>query len=243
MKSYLLLPIASLFFFSCTTAYQSGQTPDDVYYSPARPVDEYVHMERRDDRQYRYNRYDEYDMRQERLTRMRLRNRMFETVDDEWYMWDMYHRTRNSFANYYSPLGYWYAWNVNYNPYFVNGCPTTAYYNPYGTGFLPGTVRNEINRPRTYNLAVFDREMNNLNPNLPKGYGTSSPRYRDNSESYRGTGNTAGDHLRNIFGGSGSEGYKTGSSNSGNSSSGSSSSGSSSSGDNGSRGRATRGGN
>ena len=33
----LLLAFTAAAFTSCTTAYKTGQTPDDVYYSPARP--------------------------------------------------------------------------------------------------------------------------------------------------------------------------------------------------------------
>lgn len=32
----------------CTTVYRTGQTPDDVYYSPARPEDEYLVMQRQE---------------------------------------------------------------------------------------------------------------------------------------------------------------------------------------------------
>ena len=54
MKSSLPLLAIALVFGSCTTAYKSGQTPDDVYYSPTRPQDEYVRTERRDDRRRVY---------------------------------------------------------------------------------------------------------------------------------------------------------------------------------------------
>ena len=52
MKSKSTFSILSLalVFASCTTAYKSGQTPDDVYYSPARPQEEYVRTEKKDDR-------------------------------------------------------------------------------------------------------------------------------------------------------------------------------------------------
>ena len=53
MKSILPLLSLLIVFASCTTAYKSGQTPDDVYFSPARPQEEYVRVEKEDDRQYR----------------------------------------------------------------------------------------------------------------------------------------------------------------------------------------------
>ena len=48
MKSQILLlalTVAAL--SSCTTAYKTGQTPDDVYFSPARPQDEYVQIRKK----------------------------------------------------------------------------------------------------------------------------------------------------------------------------------------------------
>ncbi|HEX2534500.1 MAG TPA: hypothetical protein VHK69_12230, partial [Chitinophagaceae bacterium] len=87
MKSFL--PLLSLAFLaSCTSAYKTGQTPDDVYYSPTRPQDAYVHTETRQDRQERKyesdrrdDRYDE-DYYYDRYLRMKIRNRSrWSTID------------------------------------------------------------------------------------------------------------------------------------------------------------------
>ena len=51
--SILLLALTAAAFSSCTTAYKTGQTPDDVYFSPTRPQEEYVRVEKQDDRYYR----------------------------------------------------------------------------------------------------------------------------------------------------------------------------------------------
>ena len=50
----LVLFIAGLAAFaSCSTAYKMGQTPDDVYYSPAKPQSEYASNDRdREDDSY-----------------------------------------------------------------------------------------------------------------------------------------------------------------------------------------------
>ena len=47
--SILLLALIVVALSSCTTAYKTGQTPDDVYYSPVRPQDENVRIEIEDD--------------------------------------------------------------------------------------------------------------------------------------------------------------------------------------------------
>jgi len=52
MKSFLPLLSLTLVFASCTTAYKSGQTPDDVYFSPERPQAEYVSV--KDEEEDRY---------------------------------------------------------------------------------------------------------------------------------------------------------------------------------------------
>ena len=45
--SYYSLALTVAVFSSCTTAYKTGQTPDDVYFSPVRQQDEYVQVEKR----------------------------------------------------------------------------------------------------------------------------------------------------------------------------------------------------
>ena len=70
--SILLLALTAAAFSSCTTAYKTTQTPDDVYFSPTRPeADEYVQVEKRDDRSYRGSE----DYYEDRFLRMRMQDR------------------------------------------------------------------------------------------------------------------------------------------------------------------------
>ena len=57
MKTKLLLLIGIIAVFSsCSSAYRIGQTPDDVYYSPAPEQDEYVTSDNQQDKDsYAYN--------------------------------------------------------------------------------------------------------------------------------------------------------------------------------------------
>ncbi|OYW20132.1 MAG: hypothetical protein B7Z54_02000, partial [Sphingobacteriales bacterium 12-47-4] len=57
-RQILLASLTALVLGSCTTAYKTGQTPDDVYYSPQREVDDYVRVDNRRDGRYQYD--DEY---------------------------------------------------------------------------------------------------------------------------------------------------------------------------------------
>ncbi|HRF19173.1 MAG TPA: hypothetical protein PK977_13450, partial [Chitinophagaceae bacterium] len=67
----LLLAVIVAALSSCTTAYKTGQTPDDVYFSKSRPINEYVRVEEENDQYYRYD--DEYY--DDRYLRMKVRNR------------------------------------------------------------------------------------------------------------------------------------------------------------------------
>lgn len=121
MKSQIfLLAFIAVLFSSCTSAYRSGayktgQTPDDVYFSPARAQDEYVQVEKQDDR--RYQSVDDYY--DERFLRMRVQNRYRWSALDEYYFNGSYHP--------YSYYGYSSHWNNPWNNYYT----WNTYYNPY----------------------------------------------------------------------------------------------------------------
>ncbi|HEY0068070.1 MAG TPA: hypothetical protein VGB46_11925 [Flavisolibacter sp.] len=227
MKSALPVLLASLLFASCTTAYKSGQTPDDVYYSPARERAEYVNTEERTASQkYRNNdRYDEY-ADEDRYLRMKVYNRSrWSALDNDWCTYNSY---RGRYGNNYYYNNSWnsYAyWNYFYNPYYSN----VIVVNPKSPVY---------SSPRKYNLHVFDDSQTGSNPKGPRTYGNTSNSNRNN-DNYRGSGSNAGRYLRDVF--SNSSNSSSSSSNSGSSnnnstrsssssSSGSSSSGSSSSG-------------
>lgn len=216
MKS--LLPLLSLLivFVSCSTAYKSGQTPDDVYFSPAKEKDAYVRIEKDEDRRYK-NSEDDYAYNDDRYLRMKVRNR------DRWAYLDDYYRDPNAYSytrNYYyndfcccNPRTYW---NQYYNPYTSR----VVYVNPKAP---------VINRPRTYNLHVFDTPKTNTNPKMSR---TNTRTYANprNTEAARNTGNDLRDVFRGTTTSGSSNATKTTSSSSGSSNSGSSGSTSSGSG-------------
>ena len=84
-----ILPILFIaaFFTSCTTAYKTGQTPDDVYFSPARY--DYDHdssrVERRKDNTVYNDRYKTVnDTYEDREIRRRIYNRRYGRYDDRY---------------------------------------------------------------------------------------------------------------------------------------------------------------
>jgi len=211
----LLLAFAALAFSSCTTAYKTGQTPDDVYFSPTQPQDEYVRTQKDNDN--RYESADEYY--DDRYLRMKVHNRTRWSNLDDWY----YYGDRYSY-NYYN------SWNNPWNPHTY----WNYYYSPYGSSiYLVYPKTNNIyNRPRTFNLSTYNGNLlTNGSYTVPRGskggsdyYRYSQPRNSYNSSS---NNNNNGSFLRNIFSNNNSSRNSSNNNNSSNSSSNSSSSSSS----------------
>lgn len=213
----LLLALSVAALSSCTTAYKTGQTPDDVYFSPARPQDEYVRIEKDDNRRNRSdNEY--YD---DRYLRMKVSNRYRWSDFNDWYSYEKYGSGYNyAYGDYYNPYN---SWNYYYNPYcfntvIINSKNTTAY-----------------NRPRTFNLNTYNTSTPvNTNRNIFKytgSDGNSNNTYTAPRNSSRRSNNSnSGNVLRDIFSGgnNNSSGSNSSGKNNSSSSNSSSSSGSSS---------------
>jgi hypothetical protein len=216
MKSFLPLLSLAVVFASCSTAYKSGQTPDDVYFSPERPKEEYVRVQKEEDRRYRGQDYYSYE--DDRYLRMKVRDRYRWSYLDDYYR-DPY--AYNYFGNYYSSNYYYYNgylnprtyWNCNYNPY----APSVVVVNPKAPVY---------NRPRMYNLHVFDDPRDDANPKVP---GTRSRDYYTPRQQSTNTNRDLGNSLRNVFGSSESSSPSRSSSSSSSSTNSSSNSGSKSS--------------
>jgi len=92
----LLIALSAAAFSSCSSVYKSGQTPDDVYYSPARPAEE----ERKQEREQVYNRPAE-----DRQIRMAIYDRRWRDFNDDYNCQ-------------YDPYRYGYTYGYYYNPYY-----------------------------------------------------------------------------------------------------------------------------
>jgi hypothetical protein len=149
---YFLFFGAIVALFSCSSAYKSAQTPDDVYYSPGNQKSAVANSNNTQDQYYNANPNDQYLM-------MRVQD------PNRWSAFDSYDYDYG-FSGYYNPYsygnygmyggfypgigmgvgyGYWnpyysyinsyYAWNSFYNPYYggVIVANTKYYptYNPY----------------------------------------------------------------------------------------------------------------
>ena len=125
----LLLAIATGSIASCSTVYKSGQTPDDLYYSPVRAVEEKVEKK---DEVRRDTRYDNYE---DRAIVMSTRDRRWRDLDNDY-----------DYNCSYDPYRYGYNYGYYYNPYYYN--------RPV---YLPGyvIVNPKNNTPRMTNLGSY----------------------------------------------------------------------------------------
>ena len=146
---YRILILASIVIGlnSCSTMYKSGQTPDDVYYSPGRTVEDYVSVE--SDRYDRYNNDEYYNS--DRYLRMKSQGRnRWSSFDDDFYYWN--NPTWNNpvyFNSFYSPWSN--PWVGSYGIYSYNYW-NSGFYNPFLPGFYssPVVIVTKPTNPRAY---------------------------------------------------------------------------------------------
>ncbi len=91
-------------FSSCTTLYKTGQTPDDVYFSPARPYEEYKETTREEVVIYHP---------EDRIIRMGINDPRWRNFDQE-YRYNAYNYA-SSYGNYYTPY-----FSPIYSPVFIS---------------------------------------------------------------------------------------------------------------------------
>jgi hypothetical protein len=212
-SAILLLVLSAAILGSCTSAYRTGQTPDDVYFSPERQQDKYVAV-KNDDNVYKAEDY--YD---DQYLRMKVHNRtMWSDLDDPYFYNPRYNYSYSYYNNWSSPWSPYTSWNYYYNPY----CSPVVY--------TPKTVI-AYNHPRVFNLNTYNgTQLTNSNYTNPKGnslnnsynYGSRPVRIvgynpSSNNSSNNNSSSGAGNFLRNIFNGSGSSNNNSSSNNSSNS--------------------------
>ena len=130
----LLIAVSAVTLGSCSSIYKSGQTPDDVYYSPVRLYGEEV---KKDD-----NRKPESSGSYSESSQIR-----FGINSARWRYLD------NDYS--YSPYLYGYNYGYYYNPYY---CAWPVY--TYGT---VKTVNPVNSTPRMTNLAAYNTPYSNTN--------------------------------------------------------------------------------
>jgi hypothetical protein len=126
MKSRIVLLAVVIAGLSSCATYRTGQTPDDVYYSPAREVDGYVETNREDDRTtYNTDRLEDQRLRQQ------IRDQRFRSFDDDFY-WNNPRFSNNwGWNSWNSPYG-WNTWGSNWNTWSLGWNSWNTWNNPYG---------------------------------------------------------------------------------------------------------------
>ena len=196
----ILLGLAVAAFSSCSTAYKTGQTPDDVYYSPGREAEAYVNVDNNDERRYRgEDRYrnNDYINPDDRWLRMRVRNRSRWSAFDDYAYNDWRYNSWNYNSYYsYSPFNTYSPFNNYWSNYYY----WNSYYNPYGTRIIvvnPKTNPVVYNRVRNFNLNSYSNNAyNNSNyvPSRSRTMSTGGP-----NSGYNNNNRTLGNSVRKVF--------------------------------------------
>ena len=163
-KHLFLLGIIAAF-SSCSSAYRIGQTPDDVYFSPAPPQNVYVTSNNQQNKDtYAYNNtYNSEDLAIRRgIGNPRYRNNISLDFGYGYNPYDYYGSSFYSpYSSYYNPYAYtgvtFYPYNYNnsyYSPYYNNYYPPVYYIPKSG-----GAVSN-YSGPRKYNMGVYNNNTN-----------------------------------------------------------------------------------
>ncbi len=185
----LALVFVTVMFVSCSTIYKSAQTPDDVYFSPAKNQEEYVRVE---SGRKKYNYSDSYY--DDRYLRMKVNNRNQWNDLDDWFSYDRYSYRYNYFyGTYYNPYT---AWHYYYNPYYHNNIivinPTISTSTATIVKPKPFTIAsysnpNYNNSNKISNIVnVVRTKYNNSNNNYSSGQNNSnySPAVSEPSRTY-----------------------------------------------------------
>ena len=181
MKTKHLLYLLSIVALcSCSSAFRTGQTPDDVYYSPAPPPPvEYVTTDNQQDRdRYSYNNtFNSEDLAIRRgINDPRYRSSISLDLGYGYSPYDYYGSSLYApYTPYYSPYGSFYnpysytgvtfyphGYNYNYygaySPYYSNYSPFNYYYPPVYNSVPASNYRTG---PRTFNLGVYNNGATN----------------------------------------------------------------------------------
>jgi uncharacterized membrane protein YgcG len=195
----LLAALVVTAFTSCSTAYRSGQTPDDVYYSPLRTVRYEEEKEKEEERrdQARNDDRRNLDNPEDREIRMRIRNQRWRQFDNDYYSYNNA-RFYNHYCNCYCNNS---GWGVYTHPY---ANPSPWYMMPnnnWGNNwYVPGGIRfnNPPVAPRVTNLGGYATNTPVRVTTDPKtGVARPQPRYNNNNNNQRGSG--LGNLIREIF--------------------------------------------
>lgn len=157
MKKILLVFLSASIMMGCSTAYRTGQTTDDVYFSPARPGSEYVNLEEND--AYRPS---EVPMTDRYLRMKAFGSSRWNSFDDDFAYWNNPHWNNRNYFDVFPSFGlsgmnnpYFGRSMLFGQPNFLNPFSPIFYGQPlivFNTGKLPNPSSSG---PRTYALSNY----------------------------------------------------------------------------------------
>lgn len=175
----IALSVAAL--SSCSTVYKIEQTPDDVYYSPAPPRNDYVQVNNEEDRTVYNNSAEDREILR-RVNNRRLRRRGYDYGYDYPYSYGYYPYV-------YNPYGYNYPVYVNPK---MGAAPSTykgvRKYN-LGTYSIPPVT--------TYTIDPKTGKIKNAPATSSVTTNTTPARTFNNQQNNKGTG--VGNFFRKVF--------------------------------------------
>ncbi len=174
----LLIALSAAAITSCSTAYKSGQTPDDVYYSPVKVIEE----RKEDSRQKEATRPAENTADNNRI-RMIIRDRRWRDFDND------------------------YDYSYNNSPYRYCTCNCNNYgyyYNPYyySKPLYSGRVTPAApvnSTPRTVNLNTYKNYAAAVSTDPKTGVSTSRGGYARQYNTSNNGGSKVGNIIREVF--------------------------------------------
>jgi hypothetical protein len=165
MKRIILVFSLASIMMGCSTAYRSGQTPDDVYFSPVREESGYVNVD--EDRSYRESDIPLND----RYLRMKaMGGSRWRSFDDDFTYWNNPYWNNTAYLDFYPSfrggMGMGMGMGLGFspfmgNPFFGPTFGTGLYYNPFSPYYFgspvivfnnPKYISPRSYGPRTYNL-------------------------------------------------------------------------------------------
>ena len=197
---------------SCSSVYKSGQTPDDVYFSPGKPAAAVVKSDKYQEtnpRKNSYSVYDESNYRDDQYMRLMIgAGRMpmyyndFAMIDPWMYnnwRWNSY-MTWNSGFN--SPWNSMWYWNSFYNPYCA-----PIYNYPVKGGYNTNYAYIVTRPSRPVSAFSMGSYLNTNGTNNRSGYKPGKA-YTSSYNNSNGSGNPTYSNTnsrRSLFGGNNSE--------------------------------------
>lgn len=187
---HLLLPCVVAALSSCSTAYRTGQTPDDVYYSPAPQENSYVTSATEQDKNsYSYRNQEDPNIRrgiEDPVYRNAITFSMgmgygynpyslypYNSFDNPFYGNGSYYGYdpygfKSMYDPYYNSMGYMNPYSYN-SIGFYNSYPFGYGYSPYNFGYSPyyspilfsSKTVNTNTGARRYNLNVYNNNSTN----------------------------------------------------------------------------------